>query len=179
MQVVAVVAQPSEPVRRYIEETGLPFNILIDESRDVVRAYGVWHPVGVFSWNIARPALFLIDPTGAIRYSFIADRQDEFPTHEAILKALGNKRGIAECIAGLASLRARQGKLSFAAKMLGAAEALLGASGAAWWPADRVEVENTRTILQSALPGSEYKAAWAAGQAMSLDQAITLVSNEA
>ena len=88
MQVVAVVAQPSEPVRRYIEETGLPFNILIDESRDVVRAYGVWHPVGVFSWNIARPALFLIDPTGAIRYSFIADRQDEFPTHEAILKAL-------------------------------------------------------------------------------------------
>ena len=85
MQVVAVVAQTSEPVRRYIEETGLPFNILIDESRDVLKAYGVWHRVGSDAWNIARPALFLIDRTGAIRYSFIGDRQDEFPSHEEIL----------------------------------------------------------------------------------------------
>ena len=76
-------------MRRYIEETGLPFNILVDETREVLKAYGVWHPVGLLSWNIARPALFLIDPTGAIRYSFIADRQDEFPSHEEILAALG------------------------------------------------------------------------------------------
>ena len=89
---VTVVAQDSEPVRRYIEETGLPFNILIDETRDVLRAYGVWHPVGLFSWNIARPALFLIDPAGAIRYSFIADRQDEFPSHDDILSAIKGLR---------------------------------------------------------------------------------------
>lgn len=85
---MTVVAQDSEVVRRYIEDTGLPFNILIDESRAVLKAYGVWHPVGLFSWNIARPALFLIEPTGAIRYSFIADRQDEFPSHEQILETL-------------------------------------------------------------------------------------------
>jgi peroxiredoxin len=83
-----VVAQASEPVRRYIEETGLPFNILIDESRDVLKVYGVWHALGLDGWNIARPALFLIDPSGAIRYSFIADRQDEFPAHEEILRKL-------------------------------------------------------------------------------------------
>ena len=87
-----MVAQASEPVRRYIEETGLPFNILVDESRDVLKAYGVWHPVGLFSWNIARPALFLIDPTGAIRYSFIADQQDEFPSHEDIVYAINAAR---------------------------------------------------------------------------------------
>ena len=88
MQVVAVVAQRSEPVRRYIEETGLPFNILVDESRDVLKAYGVWHAVGLDAWNIARPALFLIDRSGAIRYSFVADRQDEFPAHDDIVRAL-------------------------------------------------------------------------------------------
>ena len=93
MQVVAVVAQRSEPVRRYIEETGLPFNILVDESRDVLKAYGVWHAVGLDAWNIARPALFLIEPSGAIRYSFVADRQDEFPAHEAILRALDSITG--------------------------------------------------------------------------------------
>jgi peroxiredoxin Q/BCP len=86
--VVAVVAQASEPVRRYIEETGLPFNILIDSSRDVLKAYGVWHAVGLTAWNIARPALFLIDREGTIRYSFVAERQDEFPSHSDIMAAI-------------------------------------------------------------------------------------------
>ena len=92
MQVVAVVAQSSEPVRTYIEETGLPFNILIDKSRAVLKAYGVWHAFGLSAWNIARPALFLIDPSGAIRYSFIANRQQEFPSHAEIMEAIGGLR---------------------------------------------------------------------------------------
>ena len=82
------MAQKSEPVKRYIEETGLPFNILIDESRDVLKAYGVWHAMGLDAWNVARPALFLIDRSGAIRYSFIGAKQEEFPTHEEIVRAL-------------------------------------------------------------------------------------------
>ena len=85
MQVVTVVAQSSNVVRRYVEDQGLPFNILIDESRDVLRAYGVWHRLGLDAWNIARPALFLIDRAGTVRYSFVSDRQDEFPTHEDII----------------------------------------------------------------------------------------------
>ena len=88
MQVVAVVAQSSAVVRRYIEETGLPFNILVDESRDVLKAYGVWHRFGIDAWNIARPALFLIDRTGAIKASFIGESQDEFPSREEILPAM-------------------------------------------------------------------------------------------
>ena len=58
----------------------------------MLKAYGVWHAVGVFAWNIARPALFLIDPTGAIRYSFIGDRQDEFPSREEIMSGLQEVR---------------------------------------------------------------------------------------
>jgi methyl-accepting chemotaxis protein len=76
-------------VRRYIEDTGLPFNILVDESRDVLKAYGVWHAVGLTAWNIARPALFLIDRSGAIRYSAVGEKQDEFPSHEEITHAIG------------------------------------------------------------------------------------------
>ena len=88
MQVVLVVAQRREAVRRYIEESGLRLNILIDESRDVTKAYGVWHWVGLDAWNIARPALFLIERDGSIRYSFIADSQQEFPSHDEILAAI-------------------------------------------------------------------------------------------
>jgi predicted ATPase len=96
----------------------------------------------------------------------------------AMFRRLGNKRGIAECIAGLASLRAKQEKSQVGATMFGAAEALMRESGAAWWPADRVEVEKTRAMLQAALGENEFKAAWAAGQAMTLDQVIAFVSNE-
>jgi methyl-accepting chemotaxis protein len=88
VQVVAVVAQGPANVRRYVEETGLPFNILVDDSRDVLRAYGVWHRLGIDAWNIARPALFLIDQSGAIRYSFVGERQDEFPSAEDIDAAI-------------------------------------------------------------------------------------------
>jgi len=82
---VGVVSQNARAVRTYIEETGLPFDILIDERRDVLRAYGVWHRIGLDAWNIARPAVFLIDTDRRIRYSFIADQQREFPTQEEIL----------------------------------------------------------------------------------------------
>jgi peroxiredoxin len=93
IQVITVVAQTSDVVRRYVEDTGLPFNILIDESRDVLKAYGVWHRLGLDAWNIARPALFLIDRGGRIHYSFVGERQDEFPTHEEIVKQITRLQG--------------------------------------------------------------------------------------
>jgi len=102
----------------------------------------------------------------------------QFRESLAMFRRLGNKRGIAECIAGLASLRAKHGNLQVATKMLGAAEALLGESGGAWWPADRAEVEKTRALLQAALEEHEFKAAWTEGTAMTLEQAIAFVSHE-
>jgi peroxiredoxin len=83
-----VLAQDRQAVRRYIEETGLPFDILIDERRDVSRAYGVWHRIGIDALNIARPAVFLIDQDAAIRYSFIGDNQREYPSQDEILKQI-------------------------------------------------------------------------------------------
>jgi peroxiredoxin len=85
---VGVLAQDRAAVRRYIEETGLPFDILIDERRDMARAYGVWHRFGLDAWNIARPAVFLIEQDGKIGYSFIGDNQREYPTQEELLKAI-------------------------------------------------------------------------------------------
>lgn len=85
---VPVLAQRRDAVRRYVEETGVPFNVLVDESREVAKAYGVWQRFGLDAWNIARPALFLIDRSGAVRYSFVADRQQEYPDHDRILEAI-------------------------------------------------------------------------------------------
>jgi peroxiredoxin len=92
VQVAAIVAQRSQAVLRYVEDRRLPFEILVDESREVLKAYGVWHRLGIDAWNIARPALFLIERDGAIRYSFIGDSQDEFPGHEEILGVIAASR---------------------------------------------------------------------------------------
>lgn len=85
---VGVLSQNRGTVRRYIEETGLPFDILIDERRDMLRAYGVWHRVGLDAWNIARPAVFLVEQDGGISYSFIGDHQREYPSQDEIVKAI-------------------------------------------------------------------------------------------
>jgi peroxiredoxin len=88
---VGVLAQDREAVRRYIEETGLPFDILIDERRDMLKAYGVWHRVGLDAWNIARPAVFLVNQDGNIPYSFVSDSQGEYPTQPEIVAAADAK----------------------------------------------------------------------------------------
>jgi peroxiredoxin len=88
VQVAPILAQPPDAVRRYVEETGVPFNILIDERRDVARAYGVWHRIGLDAWNTARPAVFLVDQAGRVRYSFVANNQREYPSAREILDAV-------------------------------------------------------------------------------------------
>jgi glutaredoxin-dependent peroxiredoxin len=88
VSLVAIVAQKGEAVRRYVEETGLAFDILIDETRTVAKSYGVWHAWGLDAYNIARPAVFLIDRSGTIRYSYIAKRQDQYPSPDEIERAI-------------------------------------------------------------------------------------------
>jgi hypothetical protein len=46
--------------------------------------------VGLDAWNIARPALFLIAQNRTIVRSFVATRQDGFPTHGHISAWLEN-----------------------------------------------------------------------------------------
>jgi len=116
---------------------------------------------------------------------YIAQHEEEFELAEsqfrkslAMFRRLGNRRGIAECLAGLAGLKAQQGQTIWGATLLSAAESLLKATGNAWWPADRVEVERNREMLKSALSADEFAKAQKTGMAMNLDQAIAFASNE-
>jgi peroxiredoxin len=86
--VLAVLAQRQSDVRRYVEDRGLPFFVLIDETREVTKRYGVWHRMGLDAWNIARPALFAIDRDGTIRAVFVGETQAEFPTPAQIDEAM-------------------------------------------------------------------------------------------
>ena len=90
----------------------------------------------------------------------------------AAFRKLGNKRGMAECLGGLAATAVARGDAGWGAPLLAAADAQFTTSGAAWWPADRVEVERTRRHLRQALGDEAFEAAWGRGRGMGLDGAI-------
>jgi tetratricopeptide (TPR) repeat protein len=114
---------------------------------------------------------------------YVAQHEGDFPRAESqfrksltIFQRLDNRRGIAECLAGLAGLKARQGEAEWGATLLSAAESLIQSTGGAWWPADRVEVEANQKIIRSALSQSELTAAQKKGKAMTLEEALAFGS---
>jgi tetratricopeptide (TPR) repeat protein len=116
---------------------------------------------------------------------YIAQHEEEFELAESqfrksltMFRRLGNRRGIAECLAGLAGLKAQQGQIEWGAILFSAAESILKVTGGAWWPADRVEVERNREMMQSVLGNHELSKAQKTGAAMSIDQAIAFAANE-
>ena len=67
----------------------LPFPVLCDEDRAVIKEYGVWHPIGIDAFNMSRPASFLIDAKSrAIRYMFVGSNQFERADMDSILGAV-------------------------------------------------------------------------------------------
>ena len=77
IRVAAILAQAWYRVRVSLEKAGDPyrFPILCDGDRKVVKAYGVWHPLGIDAFNSAHPASFLIDRGKVLRYSFVGSTQ--------------------------------------------------------------------------------------------------------
>lgn len=104
--------------------------------------------------------------------------ESQFRKSLAMFRRLGNRRGMAECMAGLAGLRARQGNAEWGAIMISAAESALRSTGGAWWPADRIEVEANQEIIHSALSQADFTAAQKKGNAMTLEQALSFASGE-
>jgi predicted ATPase len=102
--------------------------------------------------------------------------ESQFRSSLTMFRRLGNRRGMAECMAGLAGLKARQGKADWGAVMLSAAESVLKVTGGAWWPADRVEVEANQEFIRSALGEVELSTAQKKGRAMTLEQALAFAS---
>lgn len=71
---VGVSVDPVDVVRTFSGKAGLTFPLLSDPGEKVIRPYDLLHirggPKGV---DISRPAEFLIDPTGTVRWVNLTD----------------------------------------------------------------------------------------------------------
>lgn len=85
---VVVLAEKLERMRKFLEEHSYPFPVLSDAAREVVKEYGVYVRVNFESVHIARPANFILDGEGTIKYIFIASIQTEYAKDDDLFATL-------------------------------------------------------------------------------------------
>jgi methyl-accepting chemotaxis protein len=84
-KVVVILAQKRTGIAEFLKDHEYPFPLLSDERRQVVKEWGVYVAVNFESFNIARPAEFILDPDGVIKLIHIGSIQTDFPTDSEVL----------------------------------------------------------------------------------------------
>jgi tetratricopeptide (TPR) repeat protein len=84
----------------------------------------------------------------------------------------GNKRHVAEALAGLAGVAAAADQPAAAARYFGAAEALRRAVGAALSPADQIDHQRAIAGARDSIGGCAFQAAWDAGAQSPLEAVV-------
>jgi hypothetical protein len=88
------------------------------------------------------------------------------------------KLSIAWCLEGLAGVAGAQGEPVRAARLLGAADRLRVAIGAPLPPGERADYDHTVDAARTQMAPDAFAASWAAGRAMTLEQAIAYALEE-
>jgi peroxiredoxin len=78
--ILIIIGQKRESVKKWLNEHPMPFPFLVDEDREVTKAFNVYHPFGIAAYKIAYPSLFLISEKGKIVYSYVGKDQKDRPT---------------------------------------------------------------------------------------------------
>lgn len=81
---LAVSADPLPEAEKLATDLELPFPVLSDADRAAIQAYDVEHP----DEGIARPATFLLDPTGRIHFRYVGQEAVDRPWAEMVIGAL-------------------------------------------------------------------------------------------
>jgi hypothetical protein len=90
----------------------------------------------------------------------------------ALFHTLNSRLGIAECLEYLAGVIAAQGQLVPAVRLLGAAEALRNGASIPLSTVEHVAYDRIVESVRGQMDPVTFAAAWAAGRALSLAQAI-------
>ncbi len=85
-----------------------------------------------------------------------------------------DQRGVAECLVGIAGVAIALNHVEQAAQLLGAADGLLHAAGAAVAPSNRRELERHMAASRSRLGNVRFTTLWAASRAIAYEQAVAL-----
>lgn len=93
VRLVAISVDPEEVTARHCEKQGYTFVFLSDAKAEVIRRYDLLHAGGRGGQDIARPAEFLLDPSGVVRWVNLTEDFRVRPKAEQILAVL-DKLGV-------------------------------------------------------------------------------------
>ena len=86
-RVVAVAPDTPAGVARFVRDDPYPFPLLADEEHAVFDAYDVISTILSLG---QRPAVFVVDAQGVVRFDSIGGQQWEIPTNENVLAVLAS-----------------------------------------------------------------------------------------
>ena len=84
-RVLAIAPDSVEGVARFVDHNPYPFSLLPDEDHAVFDAYDV---ISTLMSIGQRPALFVIDGDGVVRFDSIGTQQWQIPSNENVLAVL-------------------------------------------------------------------------------------------
>jgi peroxiredoxin len=84
---VAISVDPAEVSGEQCRKQGYTYTFLSDPQAEVIRRYGVLHPQGHGEQAIARPAEFLLDSSGTVRWVNFTENLWVRATPQEILQA--------------------------------------------------------------------------------------------
>jgi predicted ATPase/DNA-binding NarL/FixJ family response regulator len=149
-------------------ELRLAANRFSECARLAAGSGNVWYQ-GHAQWGLAVATLLLGDPDGAA--ILLRDSLHS-------MRVLQDPIGVAECLDVLAWIAASQQNAARAAFLFGAADAAWAAIHAVIQPALSAHHDAALDLVRKALPGAEFRAAFARGSAMSRAEAIAFALGE-
>ena len=89
-QVIGISVNDPFSNKAFVEKNRLPFPVLSDYKREVVKSYGLELPdfAGLDGYTVAKRSIFILDPKGVVRYVWVSDNPAVEPNYQDIQKAL-------------------------------------------------------------------------------------------
>ncbi len=89
-QVVAVSVNDPFTNKAFADANGLQFPILSDYMRETIKKLNIFHNdfVGLKGYTAAKRSVFVLDPSGAVRYKWISEDPGKEPNYDEVKSAL-------------------------------------------------------------------------------------------
>jgi peroxiredoxin Q/BCP len=87
-KVVALVGQSAAEVSDYLSRNPMPFPLLPDPNREVIKQYGVYQRFSLDGFRIAYPSTMIIDQHGVVTYSYVGGSQFDRPDFNQVIAEL-------------------------------------------------------------------------------------------
>src|SRR5574341_1953489 len=88
IRLVAISVDTPEQSRQLAQQTGYTFTLLSDQKRETITRYDLVHKGGgEHGEDISRPAEFLLDPSGTVRWRMLTANYWKRATPDQVLEA--------------------------------------------------------------------------------------------